>query len=123
MKQLIAAILVLFTACVFAQEQAKIIECSVSPSGKTCFAEKPKKDAKLATVEWSEYMKRHEYSYVQKIFVWVKVRTEKMNNAGWDWPSGGSTVSVPLHIPPYRNDGRSSLIIVTPTISGEPYQK
>ena len=51
MKQLIAAILVLFTACVFAQEQAKIIECSVSPNGKTCFAEKPKKDAKLATVE------------------------------------------------------------------------
>lgn len=114
------AILVLVCISVLAEQQ--VVEWSLSPNRVACYAQKiVGKDVKFVGLEWPEFVKKHEYCYIKKWYGWSKVKTAKMDETGWDWPSGGAVV-VPVHSPPYRN-GSSGLIIVSPTISGDAHKK
>ena len=113
-------VLMLLCISVFAEQQ--VVEWSISPNRTGCFAQKlVGNDVKLVGLEWPEFVKKYEYCYVKKWYGWSKVKTSKMGKTDWNWPSGGAA-QWPLHIPPYRN-GHSDLIIITPTISGDPHKK
>ena len=117
--KLIAALMLL---CISVLAEQKVVEWSLSPNRVACYAVKLKgKDVKMVGLTWPEFLKKYEYCYIKRWYGWKKVKTAKMDETDWHWPSGG-TVVVPVHIPPYRN-GSSGLIIVTPTISGQPYKK
>ena len=117
----IFALLVLLSMAAMAETQ--VVEWSLSPNRVPCYAVKIKgKDVKMVGMEWAEFVKKYEYCYVKRWYGWAKVKTAKMDETDWDWPSGGVVV-IPTHIPPYRNDGSSGLVIITPTISGEPHKK
>lgn len=108
--------------CISVFAETQIIEWALSPNRVPCYAQKIiGKDVKMVGMEWPEFLKKYEYCYIKKWYGWSKVKTAKMAETDWDWPSGGAA-QWPFHIPPYRN-GKSELIIITPTISEDPHQK
>ena len=120
MKKIFA---LLFLLSMAAMAETQVVEWSLSPKRVPCFAAKLiGKDIKVVGLEWAEFVKKYEYCYVKRWYGWAKVKTAKMDETGWDWPSGGVVV-IPTHIPPYRNDGSSGLVIITPTISADPHKK
>lgn len=115
-------IAVLVFACVAAFADPVIVEWSLSPGRTACFAKRPVgQDVRLVGLEWAEFAKKHEYCYVKRWCGWSKIKTSKMDNAGWDIPHGGN-IQWPLHTPPYRRS-LGGLVIVTPTISGDAHKK
>ena len=82
-------IVALMLLCVSVLAEQQVVEWSISPNRTGCFAQKlVGNDIKLVGLEWPEFVKKYEYCYVKKWYGWSKVKTAKMDETGWDWPSG-----------------------------------